>query len=174
MCSAAATGGSIRVQGLDLAPDTQRVLQGIGPSGNAHANLRRHWGALVVSADSIQTNEVVTALTQRQTDETQPLLHDPQCEPCPLHRTRARIRHLTLANKAVVIADRNFERLGTSPPASAPNLYTVVRKLPKANSREISHHVRRHVRGGILHFVKQLLLARCHRHQATGLELCDD
>ena len=91
--------------------------------------------------------------------ELEPLARDLQRQPRTGFRARSGIGHLPLADVAVDITDRDFQRVGTLRAAPARNAHAIRTDLLDRDLREIRNDIRLHVTRRIVNLVEQLLLA---------------
>ena len=123
----------------------------------------------------IDADQFEAQFARCDTGQLQPFADDLQRQSSARERAGAGIGDLPLADIAVDIADRDFQRIGAFRTAPAADAHAIGCDFLDPHLREIRNHVGLEISGGIVHLVEQLLLAGLRRHRAAGaFDLGDD
>ena len=115
----------------------------------------------------IDADQVEPQFTCRDAGQLQPLAHDLERQLSARQRAGTGIGNLSLADKTVEIADRDFQRAGSLAAAAAADVHAIRPDLLDSDLRKIRDHVGLEILRRIVHLVEQLLLAGLRRHRTA-------
>ncbi len=150
---AAAAGRAVGVERLDLVADPHGLAQILGAPGDAHAHLVGLVGARghLRAVQGIDADQVEAQFAGGDAGELQPLAHDVERQPSPRQRAGPGIGDLALADKAVDIADRNFQRVRCAVVPRPPLTRTRSGAISSTvDLREVGNHVGLEILRGVV------------------------
>jgi len=115
----------------------------------------------------IDTDEVVPDLVELHPGQPQPFSYNFERQLPAGHGTGSAIADLSLADVAVHVADGDLEHVGPGLSLAARDLYTVLADFRHPHPREVGHDIGCDVRGGVVDFIEELLLAGGERDHPT-------